>query len=148
MVADRLKPRKRVIPEIECVPVNSERTLADFHGIGSVSFHVPLEWFTQVFDAETPVARPRFSCWVGYLDGQPVTTAACVRAGGVLGLYNIATAPLFRRRGFAEAITRHLVRTCAGGAGIVLQSTAHGYRLYERLGFRSVTRILVYNSMP
>jgi hypothetical protein len=31
---------------------------------------------------------------------------------------------------------------------VVLQSTSHGFGLYERLGFRAVTRILVYNSMP
>lgn len=148
MGAERLRPVKRALPAVECLPVDSPEKLADFHGIGSVSFHVPMDWFTEVFDAQLPVARPRFHCWVGYLDGLPVTTAACVRAGGVLGLYNIATAPAYRRKGFAEAITRHVVRACAGPDSIVLQSTAHGFRLYDRLGFRSVTRILVYNSMP
>ncbi len=148
MAADRLRPVKRALPTLECFPVDSARRLADFHGIGSVSFHVPIDWFTEVFDERLPQARPRFSCWVGYLDGLPVATAACVRAGGALGLYNIATAPLYRRKGFGEAITRHVVSACAGADGLVLQSTAHGFRLYDSLGFRSVTRILVYNSMP
>jgi GNAT superfamily N-acetyltransferase len=148
MAADRLRPVKRALPEIECLPVDSPQRLADFHGIGSVSFHVPMDWFTEVFDAQLPAARPGFRCWVGYHDGTPVTTAACVRTQGALGLYNIATAPFYRKKGFAEAITRHVVSTCAGSDGLVLQSTAHGFRLYERLGFRSVTRILVFNSMP
>jgi GNAT superfamily N-acetyltransferase len=127
--------------------VDSVGTLADFHGIGSVSFHVPIEWFTEVFDRRMPVARPRFRCWVAYCEGSPVATAAAVRTGGVLGLYNIATAPLYRKKGFAEAITRYVVNA-ADAEALVLQSTSHGFRLYERLGFRAVTRFLVYNSMP
>ena len=34
-----------------------------------------------------------------------------------------------------------------GAAPLVLQSTSWGIRLYERMGFRTVTRILVYNSV-
>ncbi len=151
MAANRLLPVKRVLPRLDFVRVDSPRRLADFHGIGSVCFNVPMDWFKEVFDAGLPAERPRFSCWAGYLDGLPVTTAAAVRTGRVLGLYNVATAPGYRKRGFGEAITRHLVE--AGEAtealeGVVLQSTSHGFALYERLGFRPVTRILVYNSMP
>ena len=119
--------------------------LADFRGIGSVCFHVPIEWFSEVFDESVPASRPGFRCWVGYLDGMPIATAASVPSRGVTGLYNIATAPGYRGRGFAEAITRHAV-AAAGDGPLVLQSTARGLRLYERLGFRAVTRILVYNS--
>jgi GNAT superfamily N-acetyltransferase len=148
MAAERLRPVKRVLPALECVPVNTEQRLADFHGIGSVCFHVPMMWFREVFDASLLGDRPRFACWMGYSDGVPVATAATVRTGPVLGLYNIATAPGYRGRGFAEAITRHVVAAEPDAEGLVLQSTSHGFRMYERMGFRSVTRILVYNSMP
>jgi GNAT superfamily N-acetyltransferase len=146
MVARRLRAAKRALPRLEYVRVESARTLQDFHGIGSVCFHVPLDWFTEVFDASMPAGRPRFHCWVGYLDGLPVATAACMRTGGVLGLYNVATAPGHRKRGVAEAITRHVIDAYEGVDSVVLQSTAHGFGLYDRIGFRSVTRILVYNS--
>ena len=47
--------------------------------------------------------------WVGYLSACPVATAASVTADGVIGLYNVATAPAFRKRGFGEAIARHTI---------------------------------------
>ena len=148
MATKRLRAVKRVLPELEYVHVDSAKTLADFHGVGAVCFHVPMDWFTEVFDSAMPSVRPRFHCEVAYLDGLPVATAASVRSGKVLGLYNVATAPGHRKRGIAEAITRHLIDSAGDAEALVLQSTAHGFPLYERIGFRSVTRILVYNSMP
>jgi GNAT superfamily N-acetyltransferase len=145
MTADAIRHPKRELPVLEYRRVDSVRELADFRGIGSVCFHVPLDWFSEVFDETMPSSRPGFRCWVGYLDGAPVVTAATVPSDGVLGLYNIATAPEFRGRGFGEAITRH-VASEAGALPLVLQSTSKGLHLYERLGFRAVTRILVYNS--
>jgi GNAT superfamily N-acetyltransferase len=143
------KPR-HALPAPEYRRVNSLQTLADFRGIGSVCFHVPPEWFNEVFDESVPCARPGFECWVAYFDGAPVATAASVPSDGVIGLYNIATAPEYRGRGFGEAITRHLIGTARAGqpaCPIVLQSTSHGFRLYQRLGFKTTTRFVVYNSV-
>jgi ribosomal protein S18 acetylase RimI-like enzyme len=148
MSAKQLKAAKRKPPALEYVSVDSARTLEDFRGIGSLCFHVPMDWFAEVFENQMLAARPRFRCYVAYLNGLPVATAATVLTGGVLGIYNVATAPGHRRRGIAEAITRYLIETAKETEGVVLQSTAHGFRLYERIGFQSVTRILVYNSMP
>jgi GNAT superfamily N-acetyltransferase len=145
MVAEALKPPRRPVPRLEFRRVDSQGTLDDFRAIGSVCFHVPTAWFSEVFDATVPAERPRFACWVAYHEGQPVGTAAAVRCEGSLGLYNIAIAPGFRRRGYAEALTRHAAET-AGSATLVLQSTSAGMPLYARLGFRTVTRILVFNS--
>lgn len=145
MAAASMDEPSRRLPSLEIRHVDSARLLADFRGIGAVSFHVPIDWFCEVFDESLPVSRPDFRCWVGYLDGTPVATAASVPSRGVIGLYNIATAPGYRGRGFAEVITRHAAEA-AGNQPLVLQATSHGLHLYERLGFRAVTRIQVYNS--
>jgi len=149
MVATGLSPVKRELPALDFQRVDSERALADFRGIGAVSFHVPTQWFSEVFDATVLTERRDFCCWVAYRDSEPVATAASVISNGALGLYNIATAPALRGRGFAEAVTRHVVHSELTGRApvpVVLQSTALGFRLYERLGFRTVTRIRVFNS--
>jgi hypothetical protein len=65
MVAGRLRRAKRVLPALDCVAVESPETLHDFHGIGSVCFHVPLDWVAEVFDPATPSLRPRVRCVVG-----------------------------------------------------------------------------------
>lgn len=144
MIAPELAPPRRELAALEFRRVSSARELGDFRAIGALCFHVPPEWFAEVFDDRVTAGHSAFEPWVAYDRGLPVATAAVVRANGALGLYNIATDPSHRRRGVAEAITRHV---CASQRlPIVLQSTASGFRMYQRLGFRSVTRILVYNS--
>jgi ribosomal protein S18 acetylase RimI-like enzyme len=148
MAAGRIIPATRRLPPIEIRRVDSPETLDDFRAIGSTSFHVPIAWFSEVFNEDVAV-RGAFVCWVAYHDGLPVATAAAVASNGVVGLYNIATAPEYRHRGCGEAVTRHAIqwgmREC-NAREVVLQSTYLGQRLYERMGFRPVTRVLVYNS--
>ncbi len=148
MVADRTKPPARPLPEMEVRRVEAGTVLNDFRAIGSTCFHVPIAWFSEVFD-EGVAARHTFICWVGYRDGTPVATAASIRSNGTLGIYNVATAPEHRRRGYGEAITRYAIDAGlreGGPSRLVLQSTSQGHGIYDRMGFRPVTRLLVYNS--
>jgi ribosomal protein S18 acetylase RimI-like enzyme len=112
-----------------------------------VCFHVPLPWFREVFDNDS--VWERFICWVGYVDGEPVSTAAAVMGGEAVGIYNVATMPEHRRHGYGETVMRHAVVEAQRRYGIeqaVLQSTPAGQRLYERMGFRTVTNVAVYAS--
>jgi ribosomal protein S18 acetylase RimI-like enzyme len=144
MEADRIAPVKRPLPALEILPVQDPRTLDHFRIIGSTCFHVPSKWFAEVFDVDFE-SRKGFPCWVGYHDGAPVATAASVRFHGALGIYNVATLPDLRERGFGEAITRFAIAQHPA-ARVILQSTVQGLPLYERLGFRAVTRFVVFNS--
>ncbi len=149
MIAGRLAAPARRLPELEIRHVDSAQILRDFRAVGSTSFHVPPAWFAEVFD-EGFGARAPFACIVGYREGVPVATAASVPSSGAIGLYNIATAPEYRERGYAEAITRHAVESALrenGAAQLVLQSTSQALTLYERMGFRAVTRISAFNSV-
>jgi ribosomal protein S18 acetylase RimI-like enzyme len=154
MAAERIRQPSRKLPAMKVLRVDSVQTLHDFRALGSICFHVPIAWFSEVFDAGITPHHP-FVCWVGYREGEPVATAATVTANGVIGLYNIATAPDYRQRGYGEAITRHAIDAALREMGsrddntcIVLQSTSLGLRLYEQMGFQPVTRILVYSSVP
>ena len=107
-----------------------------------------MDWFAEVFDERLDLRRD-FVCWVGYRDGVPVSTAASVISDGVIGIYNVATLPGHRGSGYGEAITRYAIDAACMETGldrVVLQSTSQGLRIYERMGFQAVTRILVYNS--
>jgi len=149
MITGRMAAPARRLPALEVRRVDSPEILQDFRAIGSTCFHVPPAWFSEVFD-EDYAARSPFACMVGYRDGVPVATAASVYSGDAIGLYNIATAPEYRERGFAEAITRYTVEAAQkenGLSPLVLQSTSQALTLYERMGFRAVTRILAFNSV-
>jgi ribosomal protein S18 acetylase RimI-like enzyme len=165
MVAEKVNPPTRWLPEIEVRRVGDAATGADFRAIGAVCFHVPIVWFNEVFDHDS--VWERFAGYVGYVDGVPVATTATVISGGendagsdagrrptplsgeIVGVYNVATVPDFRRRGYGEAVMRHALAEAERerpSRPVVLQSTEAGLRLYERMGFRTVARFNVYAS--
>ncbi len=147
MILPALAPPGRRMPSCEVREVADDATLADFREIGSRCFRVPDEWFAEVFDESTKNRAP-FRAWVGYAAGKPAVTAATVAACGALGFYNVATAPEFRRLGYAEAVMRECIDRERGleAMPLVLQSTASGLGLYRALGFRTVTRFRVWVS--
>ena len=153
MVADSLRAsggflqKSRPAAVLDIRRAEGPRMMDDFRAIGSACFHVPPVWFSEVFDDSIPSRE--FVCWVGYRGGKPVATAATVTSDGVIGLYNIATVPEEQRRGYGEAITRHAIAAASSASGlrrVILQSTSQGERLYKRLGFREVSRLVVFNS--
>ena len=90
-----------------------------------------------------------FASYVAYVNGEPVSTAAIVTGAGVIGVYNVATLPANQRRGYGEAVMRHAViqaQRQTPDSPVILQSTAAGLKLYERMGFRTVTKVSVYAS--
>ena len=147
MVAEEVRPPVRPLPPIEVRRAVAGPTGQAFCSIGSMCFHVPLPWFLEVFDSGS--VWERFAGYVGYVDGEPVSSAAIVMGGGAMGVYNVATLPGHQRRGYGEAVMRHALdaaRREHGVARTILQSTPAGYRLYERMGFRTVTRVAVYST--
>lgn len=147
MIAEAVEPPVRPLPELEVRRVDGGCTRDAFCGIGSTCFHVPLPWFQEVFASRT--VWERFAAYVGYLDDEPVSTAAVVAGGGGVGVYNVATVPGRQRCGYGEAVMRHALaeaRREYGTTRTILQSTPAGLRLYERMGFRAVTRVSVYST--
>ena len=147
MCADRILPPRKPLPALEMRRVADDTTRLSFCEIGSVCFHVPISWFREVFDNH--VVWANFASYVGYLNGHPVSTAAIVRGAGVLGVYNVATLPGYQRHGYGEAVMRHALAEAhreIGEMPVILQSTPAGLKLYERMGFRTITRVAVYAS--
>jgi len=145
MVAERVLPPVKPLPAVEVERVSNGRGREDFCAIGSVCFHVPIAWFCEVFDDAR--VWEHFRAYVGYVGGVPVSTTAVVLGGNALGVYNVATLPEHQRSGYGEATMRAALvdaRTAFGLERVILQSTVAGYRLYERMGFRTVTRVAVY----
>ncbi len=147
MVAERIRPPVKPLPRIEVRRVGDAATREAFCAIGSVCFHVPLAWFREVFGSDT--VWEKFAAYVGYTDSEPVSTTAIVIGGEAIGVYNVATMPGYQRLGFGEAVMRHALADARKTYGIertILQSTAAGYRLYERMGYKTITKVSVYST--
>jgi len=145
MLTERVAPPVKPLPRIEVRRVRDAATREAFWGIGSACFHVPFVWFQEVFDAES--VWERFAGYVGFVDGEPVSTSATVLGCDAIGVYNVATLPDRQRFGYGEAVMRYALEDARREHGIersILQSTPAGYKLYERMGYRTVTRVAVY----
>lgn len=107
--------------------------------IASVGFEAPATLFDAVLTPAV-LALPGVHCYVGSVDGQPVTTALGIVDGDHVGIYNVATLPAQRGRGYGAAITARAVLDgfAEGASFALLQSSDAGYRVYQQLGFRTL----------
>lgn len=92
------------------------------------------------------VRHPRSRLYLGHLDGRPVATSGLLVTGDIAGVYWVATAADFRRRGLGEAMTRHAVNegVTLGCTSAALQASEMGAPIYERMGFRTVAQYRTY----
>ena len=138
-----LHPLVRVAAEP--MPGHEIRRVLDRDGMldhvqaGAAGFSIPTEWM-EVIVTESLLEQPGATVYVGYTDGQPVTTGLGIRTGRTIGVYNIATVESARHHGYGAAMTMRVVDdgAAAGCDVAILQSSAMGYPIYERLGFRTV----------
>lgn len=87
-----------------------------------------------------------FSAWV---DREPAGVSIAIRTGEASGVYGVGTLPQFRRRGVGTALSWAAVSAGRewGCEAIVLQATAAGLPVYERMGFRSIVRYATFTRL-
>ncbi len=107
--------------------------------LAAAGFEAPEELFLQLIGPAL-LSTPGVRCYLGEVDGQPVTTGLGVTLGPYVAIFNIATPPEQRRRGYGAAVTARAVADglAAGAKWSWLQASEAGYKVYERLGFRAV----------
>ncbi len=147
MIAEQILSPDRQLPDIEVRRVSGEAVKDAFCAIGAMCFNVPILWFREVFDSQS--VWNDFASYVGYVNGEPVSTTATVIGAGVVGVYNVATVPGHQRRGYGEALVRYALEQARLQHGIsrtILQATPQGFDLYQRMGYRTVTSVAVFCS--
>ncbi|MGA2436559.1 MAG: GNAT family N-acetyltransferase, partial [Bryobacteraceae bacterium] len=130
LAAVRLAPPVRALPELRFRPVADARTRAGFTHLMMAVYAIPSQTCRGIYESEKTWAR-NFAGYVGYLDSEPVTSAAVVSEAGVAGVYAVATLAAHRRKGYGEAAVRHALeqtRIAAGVEATVLESSESGYR--------------------
>lgn len=82
-------------------------------------------------------------CYVGELEGRPVTTALSVTTGDCVAVFSVATLPGHRRRGFGSAVTSRAVLDGfdAGARWAWLSASEAGFPVYRDMGFVTVERL-------
>ncbi|MBI3682144.1 MAG: GNAT family N-acetyltransferase [Acidobacteria bacterium] len=146
MIASEVRPIEGGAGPLRCVRVGNEQTRLEFSRVMSAAYQVPEPMSLDVYGSATLWSGPAWG-WVGYAGDRAVSTAMIVIGGDAIGVYALATHPQFQRKGFGETLMRHAIDRARIDTGVrrsVLQSSAAGYSLYVRMGYRAVTRFLVY----
>ncbi len=97
------------------------------------------------FDPQGP-----FLHYVGYMNGEPVTSSTLLFTEGMAGVYDVSTIPSARGKGFGTAITLAplLEAQARGYRYVCLQATQMGLPIYQRLGFTEQYRERKYLWRP
>jgi ribosomal protein S18 acetylase RimI-like enzyme len=107
--------------------------------VATEGFEMPEELLRPIMPPSI-LDEPETAVYVGYEDGVPVVSGLGVRTGRTIGVYNIATVPAARQRGYGAAITTRIAvdGSRAGCDVAILQASEMGQPIYERLGYRTV----------
>jgi GNAT superfamily N-acetyltransferase len=138
MVLTREPAAPVTLPDgLEIEEVTLDR-LGDLAHVLATGFGMPPE-LTAMVATPAFLELESFTSYLATLDGVAVSTAACFDdAHGMRGIYNVATVPDARGRGIGAAVTAAACRWSPGDV-VVLQSSAEGRPVYERLGFDTPT---------
>lgn len=147
MVADALAAPVRALPTLDFRVVDDEptrQTVADLNGAG---YAIPAE-------IVRPATEPA-SMWsqmvgvVGYVDGEPVSTASVAAVDDIAYVALVATNPAHQGRGYAEAVMRAALgeaQTRWGVTRTILHATPAGVPVYARMGYGDTGGYHVYVS--
>jgi ribosomal protein S18 acetylase RimI-like enzyme len=131
-------------PAIDIARVDDPAGLAIAATVAAAGFEVPPEQLTAMF---TPLvgATPGVTVYVARAEGRAVSTVTTWAGLGTVGIFNVATPPAERGRGYGRAITAHAVHEgFEAGADLAwLQASPLGEPVYRALGFRQVETYLV-----
>lgn len=142
-------PPAMVLPRIPADPprradvsidvVDDGVRLEAFRDVGARGFEMPREIIDALTD-EWMLDDPSIVLLLGTVDSVPVSGALVSVTGTTAGIYNVATPPEHRRRGYGEALTWAAVREGArlGCDHSALQASELGASVYRRMGYVDV----------
>jgi GNAT superfamily N-acetyltransferase len=124
------------------VGLDWERTddVAALAAINEEAYGLPAGEFGR---AMTSLTDAEITLYLARVGGEPVACLGALSADGDCGIYLVATLPAARGRGLASGLLRQALRDAreSGCTTSSLQATKAGFPVYERLGYRDVCAI-------
>jgi GNAT superfamily N-acetyltransferase len=129
--------------------ITTEASLADSHRLASDAFGDPLEVVSRAVGPRV-LDAPGTTIFLACDDHRPVSTVTTVRAGPLVGIFNMATPPEAQRRGAAAAVLEHAMayHRERGARLFYLLANDASKPLYERLGFEAAAEVAIYLEQP
>jgi len=90
---------------------------------------------------------PNSHYYLGFLNGNPVSTGVLFNGEGAAGIFYIGTLPGARRHGIAKTMVNYLLSRAKnrGSYTSILQASEMGYPVYKKIGFKKYYTTKIYN---
>ena len=154
MVAN-LTQLKELVRSPEGLQIKKCKTEADFNDFGEVlaSIFSPypeehqVRKYYQNITQVTAEQRPNLQLFVGYLNGEAVSTSGLFLTN-CAGIFDISTRPEYRCKGLGTALFHHALKQAVaqGYEVAVLQSSPDGLGIYETYGLQKLGDFNVWSN--
>lgn len=142
MVLDPIPESDPAPPDGLAIETVTEANYDDYLDALCAGFGIPAEVVAPILHGEM-LAIDGFTGFLGHaVDGTPVAASAVFVSGTTAGIYNVATAPEHRGRGYGAALTAAAARAgaAAGCTRSILQASEAGEPVYRRMGYATPDR--------
>lgn len=147
MAADVLAAPVRVLPALDMRVVDDGPTREAVADLNAAGYAIPAE---IVRAATEPASMwSRMAGVVGYVDGEPVSTASVAAVDDIAYVALVATNPAHQGRGYADAVMRAALGEAKARWGVtrtILHATPSGAPVYARMGYDDTGGYHVYVS--
>jgi GNAT superfamily N-acetyltransferase len=129
--------------------VDPDRHLSTFRRVlqdGFADEEDERQMIAAVFAEPASLAPPGIRAIVASVAGTPASCGVAYEAIGLGVIGWVATLPAFRRRGLGTLVTAAAADALldSGVTGVTLQASPDGLPVYEKMGFREVTRYAIW----
>jgi ribosomal protein S18 acetylase RimI-like enzyme len=129
------------VPDLQIVRIATADGMAQALAVAAAGFGAPADLLAPVYMLDF-LELDGAAYYLGRVGGRDVSTSVGYTLGDTVGVFNVATPPEHRGRGYGAALTAQAARDgFAAGADLAwLQSSELGHSVYRGLGFRDVER--------
>ncbi len=144
METDQLLAPRRPLADLEIKRVADDATARDLATLNAHAYGMPTELFECI--ANMRLWHADSYGFVGYAEGQPVSTASVFPVEGTVYVALVATSPNSQGKGYAETVMRHAVTQGQRAMGITrttLHASDMGQPVYRAMGYTPGPQLIV-----
>jgi len=148
MAGEMLPVRAHKHPELKIERVTEEAHLQAYSDVNCAAYGFPLKWGRgHTGLGGSTLWRKNAHTYLGYEKNDPVSAASVVVHNDYLYLALVATRPDAQKKGFAEAMVRHVLQKAHEATGLkrtLLHATTDGFPVYRRIGYHQTAKFAAY----
>jgi hypothetical protein len=146
METEALRTPVRPLPQLKFRAIETQNDCDIMSDLNSFAYGMPPEWSREACSISM-WARDAYGA-IACSGEAPVSTATVLINGDAMNVVCVATPEPYRGRGYAEAVTRHVIQESARRWNLrrtVLHATDAGLPVYERMGYQPLVKFGIWS---